>query len=196
MSIHPSSDNFDPLGPSLYSSSKTLISVCTAFAPFCVPLGLPQGYTHARDLLARFSKARAKRCTAPSFDNDVLPTLRKLKSPNNQAILAEYCTLQCDGVDEQKLICLDNAIEFAMQASSEIEAKLSRNPSDDFLLEEQMATSTVKRLTTSKSILSDKCHVIDILRSNRIDSDQYRTVKSNIDDLTSRLNLQLLVKPI
>jgi hypothetical protein len=55
---------------------------------------------------------------------------------------------QYDDEDERTLVCLDNAIEFAMQASSEIEAKLCRNPSDDFLLEEQMAPSTVKRLTT------------------------------------------------
>ena len=78
---------------------------------------------------------------------DVLPTLRsKLKSPNDQAILAEYCALQYDDEDEQKLVCLDNAIEFAMHASSEIEAKLRRNPSDNSLLEEQMAPGNCKAL--------------------------------------------------
>jgi hypothetical protein len=185
------SDLFDPLAPlASFLSRHPDTSTCTAIAPLCIPLGLPQGYIHARGLLARFSDALTTQCTAPNFENDVLPVLTKLKLPNDQAILAEYCALQYADEDEQKLACLSKAIEFAIQASSDIESRLRRYPSDDLVLEEQKALETVKRLTISKSVLSDKCHVIEILRSNKIDSDQFRTVKIMIDDLTSKLNQQ------
>jgi len=183
------SDLFDPLSPLMpFLSQNSDTSTCTAIAPLCIPLGLPQGYIHVRGLVARFSSARMSKCTAPNFENDVLPVLCKLKSPNDKAILAEYCAMQYKDEDSQKLVCLDKAIECAMQASSELEARLRRYPSENLHIEEQKALTTVKRLTTCKSMLSDKCHVLEILRSNKIDSDQFRTVKSMIDDLTLQLN--------
>lgn len=186
-----SSDVFDPLEPlALFLSKCSDVTTSTAIAPLCIPLGLPHGYIHARGLLARFSSAAENKCTLPSLLNDVMPVLSKIKSPKDQAILAEHCALQYDDNDEQKLVCLDKAIEFAMQSSNEIEVRLRRFPSDDLLLDEFNALEAVRRLTTSKSVLSDKCHVMEILKSNKIESDQFRTVKVMIDDLTEKLNQQ------
>lgn len=186
-----SSDTFDPLAPlGVFLSESSDVSTLTAIAPLCIPLGLPHGYIHARGLLARFLSAADSKCTLPSLLSDVLPVLSKLKSPNDQAILAEYCALQYEDSDQQKLDCLDKAIEFAMQSSNEIEVRLRRFPSEDLLLDEFNALEAVRRLTTSKSVLSDKCHVMEILKANKIESEHFRSVKVMIDDLTAKLNQQ------
>lgn len=153
---------FDPLEP-LTSLFETMVdqSIVTALSPMCLSLGLPQGYLHARFLMTRFKCSAEKECAElPSYDNDVVPTLSRIRSASERTVFAEWCANQYRGRDEDRLKCLDGAIQAAMQASSEAENSHCR----DVQVEEN-ALATVKRLTTEKAFLADTLRVKRILRA-------------------------------
>jgi hypothetical protein len=91
--------------------------------------------------------------------------------------------------DEQKMKCLDIALEYAMKASSEIEHRTHPVNSAEQASAEKDALERVRRISSEKSILSDKTQVNEILLLSKYgDADHFRAAKGMIDDLTSRLN--------
>ena len=192
--IQPSAGNaFDPLGPLQdFLSTHADASTATALAPLCVPLNLSHGYVHARTLVSRFQQSSLSGGAQPSLETDVLPVLNRLKSSKDQSILTEWCASMYQESDEQKMRCLDIALEHAMKASSEIEQRASHEKSSDLASEEQEALERVRRISSEKSILSDKNQVNQILLMSKYgDADHFRAAKKMIDDLTTRLNEDL-----
>lgn len=125
----------------------------------------------------------------PSFESDVVPVLKRLKLSKDQADLAEWLASRYEDHDEQKLHCLDYALESAMRASSEIEQRM-RFGVDDAKLKaaESQALEAVKRISQDKSALSDKTEVNSILQSSMTSSSgRFGTVQRMIDGLTVRL---------
>ena len=158
---------FDPLRPLegiLHSHCNA--AATSALAPLCLPLGVPRGHIHARSLIARFMKSKAGDFAFPSFEGDVLPVLNRLKSTADKAELAEWCSNRFSFYDGDKLKCLDLALTFAMQASSE--AELSRRSHRDMASEEneRKALDRVKRISTAKDLLADRLALNSILCSS------------------------------
>lgn len=187
------SSYFDPLKPleKLLSTSHDMV-VATALAPLCLPLGLPQGYIHARSLMARFRSSSAHGTVLPSFENDALPVFNRIRSTRDKAIFAEWCASQYINSDEQKLKCLNLSLEYAVQSSTEIERCRQRVPqkSDKNLAEmEQNALDAVKRVTSAKEALHDRLRVKAILRS--VDA----TNLSFSEDLIENLQTQACKDP-
>ncbi|KAI2500113.1 hypothetical protein MHU86_14380 [Fragilaria crotonensis] len=181
---------FDPLGPlHQFLSVHSDASTATALAPLCIPLNLPPGYVHARVLVSRFLISASSQTALPSLETEVVPVLNRLKSSTGQSTLAEWCASMYDENDIQKVKCLDIALEHAMNASSEIECRMSRDKSCDRTREHQDALERVRRVSNEKSILADKNQVKNILIMSKYgDADHYRAAKRMIDDLTTRLN--------
>ena len=157
-------DQFDPLMPlySVMSSSPDNITSAAALSPLCSSLGLPQGYIHARFLMARFDLASQNCTSLPSFENEVEPVLEKLRSPHDRTLLAEWVAQRYTS-DEDSLKCYDLALRAAMQNSSEIEFRRRTTPGLADL--ETKSLETVRRLTVIKTSISDKLRVVAILRS-------------------------------
>jgi len=158
----------DPLKPleKILSGSNSN-TAAAALAPMCISLGLPPGYVHARSLIMKFQKASDGVMNCPSFENDVIPVFRRIRSPRDKAELAEWCAMQYQNKkDDEKLKCLDMALKFALEASSEIENLRRHGASDDEKAEsaERQALETVKRISSVKSVLSDVLRVKAILR--------------------------------
>lgn len=161
--------SFDPLQPleEVLSSSHDM-GTATALAPLCLPLGLPQGYIHARALMGRFRKSSEHRTAFPSFENDVIPVFNRIRLTHEKAVLAEWCASQYVNSDEEKLKCLDLAMRSAMQASTEVEQQHHRySRGDDKKLEEleTNALEAVKRITLLRAALYDRLRVKSTLRS-------------------------------
>ena len=157
-------DKFDPLlplRPAMLSSNN--LSSSAALSPLFAALGLPQGYIHARFLLARFELSMKNDTSLPSFDNEVYPVLEKLRLPKDKALLSEWAAEQYSSQDEDRLRCFDLALDSAMKYSSEIEFRRRTTPGLAELETESL--ETVRRLTTAKSALSDKLRVVAILKS-------------------------------
>jgi hypothetical protein len=100
----------------------------------------------------------------PSFENDVVPVLSRLKSPKDKAILTEWCASQYEQNDEEKMKCIDLVVQCAMQTSTEIEHRYRLVPNDRTLETAAVeALNTVKRVSARKSSLTDKLHVTRFL---------------------------------
>jgi hypothetical protein len=186
-------DSFDPLQPleDVLSSSHDL-GTATALAPLCLPLGLPQGYIHARALMGRFRKSFEHRTAFPSFENDVIPVFNRIRLAHEKAVLAEWCAAQYVNSDEEKLKCLDLALHSAMQASTELEQHRHRNSrGDDRKLEELEinALEAVKRITSLKAALFDRLRVKSTLRS--VDSMSQGAVTLVTEELIRLMELEV-----
>ena len=157
---------FDPLQAldHVLRSSKG-IAAASALAPLSLPLGVPRGYIHARCLISRFKKSVVAGAALPSFADDVLPTLNRLQLSDDIADMAEWCALQYQYEDEDKLHCLDHALNFAIKASSESEARCSRTSGGNDIPELSAALDRVKRITGAKDMLADRLSVNAILKS-------------------------------
>jgi hypothetical protein len=184
---------FDPLGPlHQYLSKHADATTATALAPLCVPLNLPSGYVHARALVSRFEQVSRGGGSLPSLEVDVLPILNKLKSARDQSVLADWCAYFYPEGDEQRMKCLDIALDYALKSSSEIERLARKNPSRYLESAEQQALDMVRRLSHAKATLSDKNQVAQILEESKFgDADHFHSVRRMIDDLTSCLNEDL-----
>lgn len=190
-----SSEIFDPLKP----LEKILRASCSSavtsnLAPLCLPLGVPRGYIHARSLIARFQMSKVDGVALPSFELDVLPVLSRLKSPTDVAELAEWCSLQYDFENEDKLRCLDHSLNFALRASSEAEQRVnhtSRSGAIESDASESNALERVKRITSAKDMLADRLAINAILSSVGITSEKNCTLSTLLDDLISRLEQEV-----
>lgn len=183
---------FDPLGPLQdFLSSHIDDAAAKALAPLTIPLGLPHGSIHARCLIERFRRFREGKGTLPSFDDDVLPVLNRLKQSNDQCRLAEWCSAFYGDNDSQKLQCLDYGLRYAMTASSDVEKRMcfkSKSDEERLAIDERHALDAVKRLSEMHSALSDRLEVNRILQSANIGSPQhFRFVETMIQDLTKSL---------
>ena len=188
----PSLGGFDPLGPLQdFLSSHMDDAAVKALAPLTIPLGLPHGSFHARCLMERFRRFRGGKGALPSFNDDVLPVLNRLKQSSDQCRLAEWCAAYYGDDDSQKLQCLDYGLRYAMTASSEVEKRMcfkSKSDEERLAADERHALDAVKRLSEMHSALSDRLEVTRILRSANIGSPQhFRFVETMIQDLTKRL---------
>ena len=90
VSVDNNTGMFDPLGPlqefvSLYMDE----AAAKALAPLTIPLGLAHGSIHARCLIERFRRSRDGRATLPSFEQNVLPVLNRIKNSTDQSRLAD-----------------------------------------------------------------------------------------------------------
>eukprot|EP00957_Ditylum_brightwellii_P014519 1093181-Ditylum_brightwellii.AAC.1 len=114
-----SEDDFDPLLPLMdYFAFDSSTSTASSLHPLCHSIGLPSGYVHARVLCARFQKAQK---SPPSFETEVRPVINRLHAARDGAKLAEWCALQYDSGEEDKLKCLTLALNLAMKSSKEAE---------------------------------------------------------------------------
>jgi hypothetical protein len=175
---------FDPLSPLediLRSSCNA--AATSALAPMCLALGVPWGYIHARSLIVRFLKSKSGDVAFPSFEGDVLPVLNRLKSSGDKAELAEWCSTRYSFENEDKLKCLDLALKYAMQASSEAEQFGGST--------ERQALDRVKRITSTKDLLSDRLAINSILRSGQGVSEKHVCLVKIIDELMARLEAQV-----
>ncbi len=152
-------DVFDPLLP-LRECLKNKNST-SALAPLCSSLGLPSGFIHARALVEQMHHV------LPSFQTQILPTVKRLKNPKDGAKLSEWCANQYPSNSSERLECLQLAESLAIQASNEAENILRRstnNANDILVLRERDALDTVKRITAMKRVLADEVLVVDTLR--------------------------------
>lgn len=181
---------FDPLGPLDEILSTSSNSAATsALAPLCLPVGVPRGFLHARSLLARFKKSKLEKVAMPSFEDDVMPVLNRLKSTADVADLAEWCALQYSFQNEDKLRSLEHALNSAMQASSDAERR-SRQKSTNLECESS-ALDRVKRLSKARDVLVDRLAINAILASVGITSEKSCALASLVDDLMQRLDEQV-----
>lgn len=186
-------DSFDPLRPLDGILSTSCNSAATsALHPLCLPVGVPRGYIHTRSLIARFKKSKLEKVALPSFEDDVVPVLNRLKSPADVADLAEWCATQYSFENEDKLRSLDNALNSAMQASSEAERRTRQN-SEKYEYESS-ALERVKRISNARDVLVDRLAINAILASVGITSEKFCALSSLVDDLMQRLEEQVWSK--
>ena len=187
----PGEKSFDPLQPLEHVFSTALdTSAVTALAPLCLPLGLPLGYVHARSLMARFRHARDNRVAQPYFENDVNPVLKRIRSPSERAVLAEWCAEQYQDNDAEKLKCLGVVLQSCTQASNDIEQKRRHFPNDERLEQEEMqALEKVRRTNAAQDALSDKLRAKAILLA--ADGQNSGAVKLISDALVGKLDLHI-----
>ena len=157
---------FDPLQPLDAILSSTFGAAATPIlASMCLSLGVPPGYIHVRYLMKRFESADDSHF--PSFEEDVIPVVSRIRSkPNDRVEFLEWISKHYKN-DDDKLKCLDLALSYAVEASTDVELRLSRSGNRDYLSEEieGKALETVKRLSFAKSSLSDRLRVKAILRA-------------------------------
>jgi hypothetical protein len=154
--------SLDPILSECYDST-----VVTALAPLCNPLGLPQGYIHARSLMARFRRSQGCNLEYPSFENDVAPVLRRIVGNSDRALLAEWCAQQYASNENEKMKCVDVFHESFILASGEIEQRRRQNPTDTVLrARESEALDKLKRIGLRKDALADILKVKEILLSS------------------------------
>lgn len=148
---------FDPLAP-------LQLTLCThiehkslhALAPICSLLGLPGGgYLQARILCQRFLNANEKGLPSPSFDENVLPVLFRLKSAKDCLELAEWCSSRYDFGDKDRLNSLHQAHLYAIKVSGEVESRIQSNSIDVNANEEKLALESVKRIGKMMMALKD-----------------------------------------
>ncbi|GAX21774.1 hypothetical protein FisN_31Lh063 [Fistulifera solaris] len=161
-----SDDTFDPIAPlekalREYPESGTV----TALAPLCIPLGFPSGYIHARFLVVRFTDAKATGGCFPSFENDIVPVLDRLRSSKDKAELAEWCSNHYQN-DSDRLKCLELALQSVMIASTEIERCLQTGKKTDHLKNlEILFLEKIKQISARKDALSDHLKAKAILKA-------------------------------
>eukprot|EP00977_Amphora_coffeiformis_P013565 scaffold3586_cov164-Amphora_coffeaeformis.AAC.16 len=185
-------EQFDPLAPlrPIMLSSDNIAS-STALSPLCSALGLPEGYIHARFLMARFELSAENKTSLPSFENEVEPVFERLRSPKDKTVLAEWVADRYSLQDEDRLKCYELALQAAMQNSSEIEFRRRTTPGLGDLETESL--ETVRRITIAKSALSDKLRVVAILRSGS--GGKGSCLDRLISHLLSKLNEQEVSSP-
>lgn len=162
-------DAFDPLLP-LVSCLKSNASQSTlsSLAPICFAIGLPSGYIHARALILRITATKQIGGSPPAFASEVLPVIKRLKSPRDGAELAEWCASQYDIHSKERLFCLEVGLDLAMKASTQAEQILlaSRQKDSRELIEnEKSSLERVERISLAKSALSDSITVKSILQN-------------------------------
>mmetsp|Transcript_64447 Transcript_64447/g.74194 ORF Transcript_64447/g.74194 Transcript_64447/m.74194 type:complete len:2711 (+) Transcript_64447:55-8187(+) len=167
----PKVDTFDPLnGLEKILRASCSSAVTSALSPICLPLGVPRGYIRVRSLITRFQKSNAEGASLPAFEDDVLPTLSQLRAPSDVAEVAEWCSKQY-GLDtsENKLKCLDYALNYAIKASMEFERSVGegkedqnkgKNDDDELLA---LTLTRVKRITSARDLLADRLEITKIL---------------------------------
>ena len=155
---------FDPLLPlQPCLSADSGISVASALSPMCPALGLPPGYIHARSLSERFLKARKSAGAFPPFIA-VKPVISKIVGARDSTVLLEWCARQYEDGSKERLKCLELALSLAMKASREAEKWRLHNKDDRALEnEEKEALNVVRRISDTKSALSDRIRVNEIL---------------------------------
>ena len=160
-------EEFDPLEPlQQVFSSMHEVGVVTALASLCSPLSIPNGYVHARSLMARFMLAQNGEVEFPSFTNDLTPVLRKLPSASDRAALADWCTTQYKMYDNYKLNCFTEFLNATIAASTEIEQRRRHFPNDKILKQQERDfLERIRSITSVKSTLSDFLHTTNMLRS-------------------------------
>ncbi len=157
---------FDPMLPLLPYLKSDPGPSTSALAPICVSLGLPSGYIHARALIYRMLNAKLLSIPLPSFETEVYPIVRRLKSPKDGAELAEWCSKQYDDDSTERLSSLDVAMNLAIKASNVAEQAVRTKRGEDrreFVDEERSALERIKRLKTMKSCLSDIIMVKEVI---------------------------------
>ena len=183
-------DMFDPLRPleKVFLTSLNTSAV-TALAPLCRPLGLPQGYIHARSLKARFHHSSKNNVAQPSFENDVNPVLKRIRSHREKAILAEWCAGQYKANDTEKLKCYEIVLQSSMRASTDIEQKRHQFPNDKTLEQEELlALAKVKKMSSKQDALSDSLRAKAILLS--ANGQSKGAVKAISNALAEKLDLK------
>lgn len=161
-----SAETFDPIAP-LEKALRTYpeSGTATALAPLCIPLGFPSGYIHARFLVVRFTDAHTSNGSFPSFENDVVPVLDRLRSSKDKAELAEWCSNHYRN-DEDRLKCLELALQSVMVASTEVERCLQLNRKSDQLKDlETKFLEKIKKISAMKDSLSDHLKAKAILKA-------------------------------
>ena len=192
---------FDPLKPLEEVLMRTYdMNTSMALAPLCFPLGLPNGYIHARFLMEHFRLASSQDSTMPSFDTDMRPVFSRIQSSGDKAMLAEWCSGFFKDNDQERLNCLELALNCAIKFSSEVEQRKNRyldskrkEPKTLELLEKEELTAleTVQRLSQAKSSLSDKITVTKaLLGATVVDN----TVSKATEELLKRVS-EALWKP-
>lgn len=158
---------FDPLTP-LGHCLKDEKAV-SALAPLCSPLGLPNGFIHARSLIERFESARNLKTPYPSLKHCIVPIIKRLKNPKDGTQLAEWCANQYPDDFKSRLTCLTMAYNLAIRSSSEAET-LRRKYTDDtdnqFTRQEREALDVLKRITDTKALMEDEIVVTDCLEKD------------------------------
>lgn len=161
-----SGEHFDPLHclDKLLSESQENV---TALAPLCLPLGLPQGYIHARSLVVRFKAAANRESAYPSLENDVVPVLNRLRSHTDKYTLADWCAsyFTNNDTDNENLACIDLALQSAIEASNEAERRMQHSNGDDkeIMMLEQFALEKLRTISLKRDALTDRLKVKAIL---------------------------------
>jgi hypothetical protein len=183
---------FDPLRPLQEELSSSLdLGTATALAPLCLPLGLPQGYIHARVLMERFKNSAVRSMAFPSFENDVTPVFNRICLSREKVVLAEWCADHYVDNDNEKLKCLDLALHSSIQASTEVEQQrhLCSRGDENRIDDLENALGTVKRITSIKEALKDRLRVKAIIRSS--DSTSQGAVTVVTEELIRLLELEV-----
>ena len=151
---------FDPLAPLQETMNIAMeLSAAVPLTPLSLSLGIPQGYIHTRFLMARFRIRSEKKMTLPSFNNDVSPVIDKLRSHQDKMLLAEWCADQYNIHEENRLLCIQVALDAATNASHDLEASHSSLAGDDMY-------THIKRLSKTRTALSDSLAIKAILDPN------------------------------
>lgn len=163
-------DVFDPILPLVPClKSDTSQSILSSLAPICFAIGVPSGYVHARALILRVLGMKQIGSSPPPFVSEVLPVIKRLKSPKDGAELAEWCASQYDKQSKERLLCLEVGLDLAMKASTLAEQMLlaSRHKDNSSLIEnEKSSLERVERISSAKSALSDSIAVQSVLQNS------------------------------
>ena len=175
------SSSFDPLAPfdPVLEDMNGSESITTLLAPLCRLLLLPDGYLHARALIARFEKLRKSGTALPSYESSVELVVKKLKACQDKADFGRWCSLQYPAGSTEQLKCLDMAYSNATQASEQAEASKDAE-------EERIALERVKRIDAARAGLSDNLLVRSVLDSHGSTAESvkrlYRTVADKVHE--------------
>ena len=181
VNLSPTSTSFDPLAPfdRVLEDMNGSESITTLLAPLCRLLLLPDGYLHARALIARFEKLRKSGAALPSYESSVEHAMKKLKACQDKADFGRWCSLQYPAGSAEQLKCLDMAYSNATQASEQAEASKDAE-------EERIALVRVKRIDAARAGLSDNLLVRSVLDSHGSTAESvkalYRTVADKVHE--------------
>jgi hypothetical protein len=160
--------SFDPLSAlEATFSQHTDTSNLAALTPLCLPLGLPQGYVHARILVVAFERRYEAGKCLPSFESDVFPVLDRLRSARDRAALAEWCAAKyiTKQVEEDALRCFDYSLQALIDTSSESELRHSsiRGNDSSEVDGEVESLERIRSISASRSLLLDRVKVKSIV---------------------------------
>lgn len=188
--VESSENVFDPLEALQVVLLRSYdANLSAALAPLCLPLGLPNGYIHARFLMEHFRWSQQQGTNPPELETDVLPVLGRIQSCGDKAALAEFCSSYYTNNDLVRLKCLELALKSAIKYSSEVEQRKNRysrsvkDASSLHTLEQEVALAleSVERLSKAKSALSDKITVVQALLNDTASSDMTKQLLQKLD---------------